>query len=290
MTTKAGVIGHPVKHSLSPLMHEAAYKSLNLDWSYEAIDVSPENSPQEILDLFVSGYKGLNVTMPLKNDAFNIGKAHGAAARLQIANTLISVDSEIHCYSTDGEGFVKSLRDQNINIDNCSFLVVGAGGASRSICDALVNNRAEVLVTARKLDASTQLVEDVLSSNRSENENRLLIDVVDYSKRDEVIQSCDVIVNATPVGMTIDSVKDNATPINTENISENHVVVDTIYHPLETQLLKEAKSRGARTINGIEMLIYQGALSFKLMTGLDAPIDVMREAINQHLQGRSNEH
>ncbi len=283
MTTFAGVIGHPVSHSLSPVMHNAAYQHLGLDWEYNAIDIEPGDVTERVNELFQTGYKGLNVTMPHKDIAYEISIPHGAASRMKTVNTLIiDSDGELHGYSTDGEGFVASLESENISLSGQRVLVIGAGGAARAICDALIYREADIFVTSRKIDQSIELIDAVLASTH-EGDARGSIDVVDYSDRDSYASECSILINTTPVGMTIEGKADDSVPIDVTQFSSDQIVVDTIYHPLETELLRQARLRGCTTINGLGMLIHQGALAFKLMTGEVAPIDVMTQAITNQL-------
>ena len=282
---KAGVIGHPVAHSLSPVMHNAAYEHLGLEWNYHAIDIEPGDVVSRVNEMFANEYGGLNVTMPHKDVAYTMSTAHGAASRLCTVNTLVP-DSQgtIHGYSTDGDGFVASMAENDIDVTGKRILVIGAGGASRSICDALVHAGAQVFVTARKLDQSLELVDAVMASTiNSEILSRGSIDIVEFSQRSDTACECDIIVNATPVGMTRDGNPDMSIPIDVSGFSDDKVVVDTVYYPIETELLRLAKEQGCHTENGLGMLIHQGALSFTLMTGQPAPIDVMRNAIRDYL-------
>lgn len=285
-TVRSGVVGHPVAHSLSPIMHNAAYKHLGLDWNYEAIDLEPANAREGISDIFNQGCGGLNVTMPHKYLAFKISIAHGAANRLESVNTLIADDKgSLHGYSTDGDGIVNFLSSQNIDSDGMRILVIGAGGAARAICDSLVQVNANVLVTARKLDQSLNIVEAVMA-HQTIGKSRIqgTLDIVDWSVRNNYIQECDLVINATPVGMTKEKKRDTSTPIDTSKLASNQIVLDTIYHPIETELLTQASEIGCKTFNGIGMLIHQGALAFNIMTGEKAPLEIMEKAIREHLR------
>lgn len=288
MTTRTGVIGYPVKHSLSPAMHNAAYAHLGLDWNYTAIELEIDSAQTEVIDIFEGGCAGLNVTMPFKEMAYDLTTTHGPASRLRSVNTIIpDTDGALHGYSTDGQGFVNSLLEQNVDIKGSEILVIGAGGASRAICDGLVHFGAEVFVTARKIDKSLELIEAIIS-NKKESDGS--IDVIDWSERETASANCNVIINATPVGMTINSKQDSSLPIAVDQFDKSAIVVDTIYYPTSTELLKQARQHGCGTINGLEMLIHQGALAFSLMTGQDAPIDVMRKAVDDQLKEKTDEH
>lgn len=283
---RAAVVGHPVMHSLSPAMHNAAYKYLDIDWEYEAIDLSPERATGGIKELFQNGFKGLNVTMPLKYLAWEISTAHGSAARLKTVNTLIPDEEGIlHGYSTDGEGFISALKSEDADPAQKRVLVLGAGGASRAICDALVHENANVLVCARNLDQSLELVELIKTGNTDSGSSESgAIDIVDFSVRESFLDEVDIIVNTTPLGMTLEGKVDIRMPVDISKLKGKPLVVDSIYHPLETEFLKQSAELGCKTINGIGMLVGQGAISFQLMTGQKAPIEVMRNAVSLDLE------
>ncbi len=288
---RAGVIGNPVSHSLSPVMHNAAYAHLGIDWEYKAIEIEPPNVAEQIISLFDGGYKGLNITMPYKELAFDLCHPHTQAARLGTANTLIpGPDGNIHGYSTDGQGFINSLEENDIELRGKTVLVIGAGGASRSICDALEKARANVFVTSRKLEKSMEIVTAIVTRRiQNQAETPGSIDVLEFSQRNNFLIQADIVVNATPVGMTKGTKISAEIPVNVDKITSGHIVVDTIYHPTETALLRGAEERGAKIFNGIGMLVHQGALAFNLMTGQEAPIDVMKEAIMAKLAESSPE-
>ena len=288
---QAGVIGNPVSHSLSPVMHNAAYKHLGLDWKYEAIELKEPNVGEQIINLFDQGVKGLNVTMPYKEIAFDISQPHGQAARLGTVNTLIKAqDGSIHGHSTDGQGFINFLQSEDIELKGKTVLVIGAGGASKSICDALEKARANVFVTARKLEASMVIVKTIVARRiQNQLDSHGSIDVLEFSQRHDFLDSCDIVVNATPVGMTINGKNSSDMPINIDKLKSNHVLVDTIYHPVQTALVKAAEDKGAKAFNGIGMLVHQGALAFNLITGEQAPIEVMAQAIISKLNESSQE-
>lgn len=288
MTETAAVIGYPVKHALSPAMHSAAYKELGIDWRYVAVEIEPGDVidvENEIRSLLLdNGYKALNITMPHKEAAFAASdEVYGAAKRLGTVNTIVR-DGEglLHGYSTDGDGFINGLYANNIDVNSHRVLVIGAGSASKAICDALYSAGAHVLVAARNEGKSKELCDLIL---QVPSENGGDIHAVEFSARASYADGCRVIVNATPIGMA-DTENTYQVPIDVSVINENHIVVDTIYHPKETLLLKGAKENGAVTFNGIPMLLGQGALAFQLMTGLQAPVEVMSEALMQELDRR----
>ena len=288
MTKKVAVIGSPVKHSLSPAMHNAAYKYLGIDWEYVTYEIDSKEISDvvnKIRSLFNDdNFSGLNITMPHKEAAFNASdKAHGAAQRLGTVNTMIVDETGmLHGYSTDGDGFIYGLKSNNVKIQGCKFLVIGAGSAAKAICDSLYMQGAHVFVTARNRDQSNELC-DLVSKVPSPNKGD--ITSVDFSLRRDYVSDCYAIVNATPIGMAgIEHSQE--LPIDTDAINSSHVVIDTIYYPAQTVFLREAKEKGAQTLNGIPMLLGQGALAFELMTGCEAPVDVMGDALEQELKKR----
>lgn len=286
MTIQAAVIGHPVNHSLSPVMHNAAYRHLSIDATYEAIDIEEENATQSIHELFTKGYSYLNVTMPYKELACEISITHGAASRLRSVNTLISDDQgQLHGYSTDGQGFINAMSELGIDLGSKIVMVIGSGAVARVICDALIHEDARVLLAARNLDRAMDVVESVISTSALESSGSRHLDIVEFSRRNERAEECDIIVNATPVGMTRGSKPDRSTPLDILNLSNKPFVFDTIYHPLETELISQARKKGCGTSNGLTMLLHQGALAFSLMWHQEAPVEVMRRALLDQIEG-----
>ena len=288
-TIISGVIGHPIEHSLSPIIHNAAYKQLGLNWKYEKFDLAPENARQGIKDIFEKGCGGLNVTMPHKDLAYEMSTAHGAASRLRTVNTLISdEENKLHGYSTDGQGFIESLKSENVDVEQKQVLVLGAGGASRAICDSLFRSNAKVFLAARNLEQAMNAIESIISSNTSDGKKMDgAIDIIDFSQRNDFVGECDLIVNATPIGMKVSSETDSTTPLDVSAISSDQIVIDTIYHPLETEFLRQSKEKGCQVFNGLGMLVHQGALAFTLMTRQPAPIQVMKDALIAHLESQA---
>lgn len=278
---RAAVLGFPAKHSLSPAIHNAAYAALGMEWTYEAIDVEPGTFVHTVRGLFDSDYVGLNITMPFKSEAYSY--AHhlsGPAQRLGSVNTLVKQNDLIHGYNTDGEGFTLSLAEARISIPGTKILVIGAGGASTAICDALVERGAHVTVTARDTNKAYEV------TKVAQHPGGGSIRVVDFTVRHQTASEVDIIVNATPVGMTIDGQSSVDVPLDASVLDPRHVVVDTIYHPLETELLRQAREIGCSVMNGTEMLLHQAALSFTLMTQREVPLQSMRTALKEQLAHR----
>ena len=259
----ACVVGFPVKHSLSPLMHNAMYEKYDVDGHYDVREINVDSQSEfeeEISALIEKGYINFNVTMPYKGNACLLcDELDDVAAKLGSVNTILMREEKLYGYSTDGEGFVRSLETSGLNLNNCKVLIVGAGGAAISIADSLFGLGSKIYVTARRKEQA-ETIKDSISSQ---------ISVIDFEDRNNDIDSFDLIVNATSVGMTKDGKEDHNSPIDASKLKPSQIVVDTIYNPKETALLKAAKQAGGTTFNGLGMLAGQGEIAFELMTGVN---------------------
>ncbi|HKF91117.1 MAG TPA: shikimate dehydrogenase [Acidimicrobiia bacterium] len=265
-TRVVGVIGDPVGHSRSPAMHNAAFDALGLDWVYVAFPVARGDGAAAVRAVVRLGLAGLNVTMPHKADAAAAcDDLAPAAAALGAVNTVVNADDVLIGHSTDGDGFVRALDDEGIELSGQRALVVGAGGAGRAITHALGRASALVTVAARRPEAARSAAS-------------LAPDGVAVGLDGLSVEGFEVIVNATPLGM------DGETPpFDTAKLHTGQFVYDTVY-PVETPLLREARARGLRAAGGLGMLVHQGALSFSLWTGVAPPLDVMRAAASARRQ------
>lgn len=259
-TRVAGVIGSPVGHSRSPAIHNAAFAAAGLDWVYVAFAVAPGRGADAVRSLPTLGIGGINVTMPHKVDAARACDELTTVARaLGSVNTVV-VRDDGSCLgaSTDGEGFLRSLTDEGLDPAGRSVLVLGAGGAARAVADALIRVGARVTVASRRPEAARALAAAVAGAEVSAWPSSPAGDM-------------EIVVNATPIGMGDDA----GIPI--EPVA-GQWIVDLVYHPLETGLLRKATETGARPIGGLGMLVHQAALAFELWTGLPAPLSAMRDA------------
>lgn len=273
-TRHAAVIGHPVTHSLSPAIHTAGFRSTGVDWGYSAIDVAPDGLAAFIADLPRTSLRGLSVTMPHKNAVCAlVDDVDATAAVLASANT-VSVDDtgRTRAHTTDGDGFCDSLVEAGVSIDGSRFVVLGAGGAARSIVEALVRHRAgRVGVNNRTVDTARSLVDTMGEP----------VTLVDAEILADEMSSCDVLVNATNVGMG-----SRQTPLDCDLLRTDVVVVDIVYHPLETELLRRARSAGCATVDGLRMLIHQAVRQQVLWTGMRPDTTMMTEAARRALESR----
>ena len=262
-TRVAGIIGDPVSHSRSPAIHNAAFASLGLDWVFVAFTV-PRGAAARALDgVRALDIAGLSVTMPHKSDAADACDELTPVARvLGAVNTVVARERVLLGDSTDGEGLIRSLRDEGVDPAGARVVVLGAGGAARAIVHALGEHGAAVTVVARRRDAAEEAAALAPDSAAVE-----LDDVAD------AVASSAIVVNATPLGM-----RGEPPPFPPDCLAGRALVVDTVYHPAETPLLAAARDRGVRCANGLGMLVHQAALAFEAFTGAPAPLDVMRAA------------
>ena len=272
-TNIVGLIGHPVEHSFSPPMHNAAFKKLGMDYAYVAFDVGSQNLKSAIEGAKSLGIKGLNVTIPHKIEVMKyLDEIDEVASLIGAVNTIDFKDLKGH--NTDGIGAVRAIEEVT-SIKDKNVVIAGAGGASRAISFYIAKYGADKLtILNRNVAKAQKLAGDVADSN-------LISDVGSdsISEISSYLADADILVNTTPVGMHPNV---NDTPV--ASASEMHgdlVVFDAVYNPNETVLLKEAIKAGAKPVYGIKMLLYQGAESFKIWTGRDAPVDAMEDALRK---------
>jgi shikimate dehydrogenase len=280
-TRVAGVIGDPVRHSLSPVLHNAAYRELGLDWVYAAFEVPAGSTGAALEAMRVLGFAGLSITMPHKTAAAECcDDLTSDAAALQSVNSVrVSERGRLAGDSTDGEGFLRSLREAGHDPAGASALVLGAGGAARAVALALGRARSRVTVCARRPAAAAAAAE--LAGGEA----------APWDERGPVAARCVVVVNATPVGMASPGDAPGAAanaaglPIPQDALGPGQVCVDLVYHPRATPLLRAAREHGAAVVDGLGMLVHQAALQVEAWTGRSAPIGAMRAAAEAALAG-----
>ncbi|MBS7640403.1 shikimate dehydrogenase [Candidatus Bathyarchaeota archaeon] len=277
-TKVCALIGCPVEHSLSPAMHNAAFQHLGLDYIYVAFNVPPERLGDAVLGIKGLGIYGVNVTMPHKINVIKYLDELDEGARLAgSVNTILNRGEKLVGYTTDGLGALRALRHAGVDPAGRKVVILGAGGASRAICFALANHVRELIILNRTLERAVKLADEL---RRVFSFVGVRAGLLSENVLEDVLKDTDILINATSVGMKPNI---NETPVKRELLHGNLTVFDIVYEPLETRLLKEAKSVGARTVDGLWMLVYQGALSFEIWTGAKAPVEVMREAALKRL-------
>jgi len=262
---RLAVLGHPVGHSRSPAMHSAALAALEMDgWTYEAIEVAPDAFEGRVRAMPGEGFVGANVTVPHKGAALSVADELSETAReVGAANTLSFEGEEIRADNTDAQGLLNALPDSP---RDRRALVLGAGGAARAVVWALVREGAAVEVW-----------------NRTELRSRNLCEELGGRPVDEPNQAdYELIVNSTAVGLGGEDPFEEL-PLSATGFVPGQVVVDMVYGDERTKLLTAAESAGAAVVDGIEVLVQQGALSFEIWTDREPPLDVMRAAARQDL-------
>jgi shikimate dehydrogenase len=259
------VIGNPVRHSLSPAMHNAAFRSAGLDWVYLAFEVARGQAVQAVAGARALGIDGLSVTMPHKADvAAAVDRLSPVAEALGVVNTVVRVGGGLKGENTDGAGLLRALHDdEGFDPAGRRCLVIGAGGAARAVVRALSEAGAvEVVVvnrTAANAEAAAALAGPVGRVGVAAD-----------------AREADLVVSAVPLGMA--GADEHTLPLDPADLGPGQLVVDLVSNPAVTPLVVAARARGARSVNGLGMLVHQAALQFRLWTGEDAPVDVMRSA------------
>jgi shikimate dehydrogenase len=275
-TRVCGVIGDPIEHTLSPVMHNAAFQALNLDFVFVAFKVKLTDVKDAISGMLGLGIHGLNVTMPHKGAVISyLDVVDQAAQAIGSVNTILNKNGKLFGFSTDGIGALKALEEKGVEPKGKRVLLLGAGGAAKAITYILAQKADELVILNRTPRQSTELA-NLLKQlyNR-----KVVADALSPEAIKHHLSNCDILINATSVGMTP---KQDETPVKPEWLKPDLAVMDIVYNPIETKLAKDAKAAGAKVVSGLEMLIYQGAASFEIWTSRKPPVEVMRNAaLNQ---------
>ncbi|HID60343.1 MAG TPA: shikimate dehydrogenase [Hadesarchaea archaeon] len=271
------LVGDPVKQSLSPAMFNAAFESLRLNSVYVAVEVPTKFLDDTVAGVRAIGISGLNVTTPHKIRIVDLlDELDDSANLVGAVNTVKNQRGKLIGFNTDGDGAIRALEENAGTVKGSKVVLLGAGGAARAIAFSLVRAGAELTIANRTFPRAKALVSDIERKLGSSANSVPL-------RRDrlrKVLKNADLLINATSVGMYPNV---GQTLVTSDLIHHDMVVYDIVYKPLETRLLKEAKSAGAEVVNGLGMLVHQGALSFKVWTGKQAPIKVMESAARREL-------
>jgi shikimate dehydrogenase len=273
-TVLLGVIGHPITHTLSPKMHNAAFAASGLDYVYVAMDVLPEDLPAAVCGLGALGFRGFNVTMPHKEAVLPLLDELDAAARASGAvNTVVVEERGLRGANTDGSGFVEACGESGVGFEGAKVLVVGAGGAAAAIAVAVLGEGAREL---RILNRSRWRAEK-LRDRLQEGYPGAGISVYDATDPEGAAWGASVIVNATYLGM-----KDgDPLPLPTSCLGTDTVICDAVYRPgRETGFIRLARGRGLRTVSGGQMLLYQGVQAQRIWTGKEPDVRAMSDALS----------
>jgi len=271
------VIGYPIEHSMSPIMHNAALQDLELDYAYLAFDVPPNRLKEAVKGFKALNVKGISVTIPYKEIIIKfIDEIDSTAQKIGAINTIKNEDGVLIGKNTDAEGGRKAILDAGCEITGKNILILGAGGVAKAICYTLAKDANKMVITNRTESRAKKLAKELkkkikINAEGTNNSETTL-------KRE--IKTTDILINATSVGMYPQI---NKLPIKMEILHKHLFVVDLIYNPLETQLIKDAKVIGCRTLGGLDMLVNQGALAFEWWTNKKPNINLMKNKIIEFL-------
>ncbi|NCU17483.1 shikimate dehydrogenase [Pallidibacillus pasinlerensis] len=274
-----GVIGDPVEHSLSPVIHEEFFRITGVQGKYKKFYIKKGMLNEGVKKLLNIGVSGFNVTVPHKEDIIPLlDEIDETARKIGAVNTVKVEKGKLIGYNTDAEGYILSLKQKDPTFHNKKTLIIGAGGAAKAIYYALVNNNVKSIdICNRSLNKAEELIK---ASNRILGEESRVYSLPEVEGK---INEFDILIQTTSVGMSPNT---NASPISLENLQGNgKIASDIIYTPNETKFLQEAKEKGALTFNGVNMLLYQAALAFEIWTNKRPPIDTARELMLKQLEG-----
>jgi shikimate dehydrogenase len=286
VTQFISVIGYPLKHSVSPDFQQAALDHYKLDIRYEAREVKAADLLSAIYKLRQPQNLGANITVPYKEETLHlIDEVDDFASLVGAVNTVVNRDGKLIGFNTDAYGFLKALRDDaRFEPENKRVIVLGAGGAARAVGFALLQEKVSSLIIVNRTLAKAESLAGSLAKHAANNKMSTEIAAMprQSSKLTEAVENCQLIVNCTSLGMKRSSYEEES-PLASDLIPKDALVYDLVYNPSETPLLRMARGAGAKTIGGLLMLVYQGAASFKMWTGREAPLDIMYSAAKQAL-------
>ncbi len=273
-----GVFGHPVAENPTVVMQEAAFEHLHLNWRYLTIEVYPQDLGAAMLGLRALNMRGINLTIPHKVEVLQyLDEVKQDAALMGAVNTVVRIGDKLVGENTDGKGFMRSLtEDSKVDPKGKNVVVLGAGGAARSITVELALAGAKQITVVNRSAERGRVLTELLNSK-----TLVKADFVGWQGRYSIPGNTDIVVNATSIGLSPNS--QEKPDINYDSIHPGMTVCDVIPAPV-TPFLKESQARGAKTVDGLGMLVYQGAIGFTLWTGLDAPVDVMHRALSKAFQ------
>lgn len=276
-----GIIGHPITHSLSPLMHNTAFEIKGLDYIYLSFDVVSENLEDAMKGMVGLGIRGFNVTIPHKEKIVQyLNKISDEANIIGAVNTVVNENGILTGYNTDVNGIVKTLEPYKEELENSEVSLFGAGGATRSILYALIRNFnvGKINLINRTKERAEQLKDYYSEKMLFENISTFELVPPDLKK---IIFNSKVLINATPLGMFPET--DDSPVLSEEFFNDKQIVFDVIYNPLKTKFLQLAESSGATVVNGLKMFVEQGSKAFELWTGEEMPKEEITKVVEQEL-------
>lgn len=276
-----GIIGHPVTHTFSPKMQNAAFEAMGINAVYLPFEVHPSRLKEAVDGIRYLSIHGSNCTIPHKEAVLAYLDAVDPLARkIGAVNTIVSTEGKLKGYNTDGAGFIRSLEETGFSCGGKKVVILGSGGSAKGIAFSLAESGvSEITLLSRNMDKGLALISSLKEhySGGEFNLHSLPLEGVE-----ELLKSADLLVNTTPVGMVPH--QDQSPMESLKGLSSRALVADIIYAPRKTKLLQMAEERGLKGINGLGMLLHQGAIAFELWTGEKAPVEVMRRVLLEQIQ------
>ena len=272
---EVGILGYPLGHTLSPVIHEAGYKELKLDIKFNIWEVEPEKLENKVLELREDNVLGSCVTLPHKKSVISfIDELDESAEEMDAVNWIVNNNGRLVGYNTDWIGFTESLKFYEKKIQDKNCLILGAGGSAKAICMALIKGNT------RTIDVYNRTVENTKKFLENFENQKLSIGILNSNQinNPNFINSYDLVINTTSVGMS-GGPAPNISPINTDNINRRALCYDLVYSPEITPFIQSAKNNNIETIGGLAMLVFQAIKGFELVTKQKAPIKKMLEAV-----------
>lgn len=275
-TTLVGLLGYPLKHSRSPHMHNTAFEKLGLDYVYMAFEVQDGFIKEGLDAMKILNARGCNVTMPHKHKVVELLDEVSEDARIiGSVNTVFNDNGKLIGYNTDGRGFVKALDEDGVDFKDKKIVMVGAGGAARAVAIQLAFDGAGEIVMMNRTLSTAEEIMDTINTNIPTSKGRAL--EIDETVLKEELKDAAILINCTSLGMK--STIDQSIISTPDTLHKDLFVADIVYDPLKTKFLSIAEEAGCRTMNGISMMIYQGALAFKIWTGEDMPVEHIKNVL-----------
>jgi shikimate dehydrogenase len=276
-TQMCAVIGNPIAHSLSPAIHNAAYEKLNLDFVYLAFRVNDVQSALTGMRV-LENFRGMSITIPHKTEAVKyIDQITEVDRAIGSINTVVNENGKLLGFGTDGPGALKALTDADVDIDGQNILMLGSGGAARAIAFTLAQKARLHQLTI--LDIDEMMLKGLTHDLKSGTQARIISNLLNHDTLFSAMKTADIIIHCTPVGM---HPNEGVSLIPPKLFRPGQVVFDIVYTPLETKLLYEAGLCGLKVISGVDMFINQAVLQFEQFTGVDAPMEIMRNVVMEH--------
>lgn len=273
------LIGDPVSHSISPKMHNTAFEENEIDGRYLAFQADQENLKETVDALKRLGVRGWNVTMPCKSLMAEYCDVLSKEAQISGAvNTVVNDNGVLTGYSTDGIGFFRNLKEQGLDITGKKIILAGAGGAARAIAaQAALEDIGELVIFNRTVEKAEKVIDDISEEAEKRNIKISAKDLYDREALKKDLEDAYLFINATSVGMNPELGEERL--LEPEWLPSQLNVADIVYNPIETELLKAAKERGCNTINGLGMVLWQGAYAFNYWTGTEFPVEIVKEQV-----------